>query len=277
MSQDTTGPAGQGRTHGPGRARRLSMLVALAAAIGSLTVATPASAAGALTVIAHRGDAGSAPESTNPAFRAAIAKGANAIEMDVRFTRTRYPVVLHDATLDRTTNCSGAVSARSRTELRRCDAGSWYSPRYRGTRVPTLDSALRTISNRSSSVWVLLHVKDFPKGVRAKRVMNDVRRHGMTNRVVIIADTASILRKMRSAGFTELGLVFGSPAGWDSGFEYLLPYNTPLSPAGINAAHRRGGKVWVVESDLYGVRDLINIAAVDGVLVNRLGRTLRVL
>lgn len=258
-------------------ARRLSTVIAIAAAIGSLSVAAPASATGVLTVIAHRGDAKAAPESTNPAFRSAIAKGANAIEMDVRFTRTKYPVVLHDATLDRTTNCSGSVSARSRTELRRCDAGSWFSPQFRGTRVPTLDSALRTISARSGAVWVLLHVKQFPQGVRAKRVMNDVRRHGMTDRVVIIADTAPILRKMRAAGFTELGLVFGSDAGWRSGFEYLLPYNTPLRAAGINAAHRRGGKVWVVESDLYGVADLVNLPAVDGVLVNRLGRTLKIL
>lgn len=118
-------------------------------------------------------------------------------------------------------------------------------------------------------MWVLLHVKQVPDTVRARRVMDDVRRHGMKNRVVIIADADadadSILRKMRSVGFTELGTVFASPDGWNSRYEYLLPFNTPLSAAGIAAAHRRGAKVWVVESDLHSVGDILRLPAVDGI------------
>ena len=90
-------------------------------------------------VIAHRGHSHGAPEQTIAAFRAAVELGAEMIEADVRRTRDGRFVMFHDAAVDRTTNGTGFVSSLTFDELRRLDAGSWFSSRYVGERIPSLD------------------------------------------------------------------------------------------------------------------------------------------
>ncbi len=82
---------------------------------------------GAHPVIAHRGSSAEAPENTLPAFEAAIRRGADALELDVRLTADGAPVVIHDATLDRTTDGEGPVAAQALAELRTLDAGSKFT------------------------------------------------------------------------------------------------------------------------------------------------------
>lgn len=257
--------------------RASGALVVAAAAIAPLLTATPAQAVGGTTIIAHRGDQATAPESTNAAFRRAIAKGADAIEMDVRFSRTRWPVIMHDATVDRTTNCSGAVSRKTLTQLSRCDAGRWFSAAYRGERIPNLGSALATVSRNSARTKVLLHVKEYPSGVKAERIRAAVNRTGMRGRVIIIADHNTILTRMRQVGFSELGRVFGSASDWNMRWEYMIPYHLPMNRAAIADIHRRGGKVWPVEGGPNTLTSLLGLSYVDGVLVNRLTRALNLL
>jgi len=99
--------------------------------------------------IAHRGCAGEAPENTLPAFERALAQGAGVLESDVHLTRDGVPVLIHDASVDRVTNGSGAVAELSLEALRRCDAGYRFSPdggrshpyRDRGVTVPSLEEA----------------------------------------------------------------------------------------------------------------------------------------
>lgn len=101
-------------------------------------------------VIAHRGASAEAPENTLPAFEAAVRGGADAIELDVRLTADGAPVVLHDATLDRTTDRTGPVAGLTLAELRATDAGHRFTPDagrtfpYRGgdARIPTLGEVL---------------------------------------------------------------------------------------------------------------------------------------
>lgn len=257
--------------------RASGALVVAAAAVAPLLTAAPAQAVGGTTIIAHRGDKASAPESTNVAIRRAIAKGADGVEIDVRFSRTRWPVIMHDATLDRTTNCSGAVSRRSLTQLARCDAGSWFAAAYRGERIPTLGSALETVAANSGRARVLLHVKEYPSGIKAERIRNAVNRTGMRGRVIIIADHNTILTRMRQLGFTELGRVFGSYSDWNMRWEYMIPYRVPLNRSAIADIHRRGGRVWPVEGGPNSLAGLLGLAYVDGVLVNRLTLALNLL
>jgi glycerophosphoryl diester phosphodiesterase len=89
-------------------------------------------------VIAHRGASGHAPENTMAAFKKAVALGATFIETDLQLSRDAHFVAIHDATLDRTTNGSGAVHDMTLAELRRLDAGSWFGSEYAGERIPTL-------------------------------------------------------------------------------------------------------------------------------------------
>lgn len=89
-------------------------------------------------IIAHRGLSSWAPENTLPAFLRAVEIGADLIELDVTWTSDRELVVLHDDTLDRTTNGSGPVLDRAWTDVAKLDAGAWFDERFAGTRVPTL-------------------------------------------------------------------------------------------------------------------------------------------
>jgi glycerophosphoryl diester phosphodiesterase len=89
-------------------------------------------------IAAHRGSSGSAPENTLAAFRRATDEGADMIELDVRFSRDLYPVVIHDRTLRRTTNGRGRVHSSPWQYLRSLDAGGWFAPRFAGERIPLL-------------------------------------------------------------------------------------------------------------------------------------------
>jgi glycerophosphoryl diester phosphodiesterase len=89
-------------------------------------------------IAAHRGSSGSAPENTLAAFRCAADDGADMIELDVRFSKDLYPVVIHDRTLRRTTNGRGRVHSSSWDYLHSLDAGGWFSPQFTGERIPLL-------------------------------------------------------------------------------------------------------------------------------------------
>src|SRR5262245_7648951 len=89
-------------------------------------------------VIAHRGASADAPENTIAAFELALDQGADALELDVHLSLDDQPVVIHDFTLERTTDGAGPVRARSMRELKRLDAGSWRGRPFRGQRLQTL-------------------------------------------------------------------------------------------------------------------------------------------
>ena len=94
-------------------------------------------------VIAHRGFSGVAPENTLAAFRKAIDVGADMFELDVLLSQDEHVVVIHDDTLERTTNGTGKVIDHTLAELQALDAGSWFSPEFAGEPIPTLEDALR--------------------------------------------------------------------------------------------------------------------------------------
>ncbi len=128
-------------------------------------------------VIAHRGASAHAPENTLPAFELAVSQGADAFELDVRLTRDGAPVVIHDATLERTTSLTGPVRARTLAELRAADAGRWYTPdagrtmpcRDRGVRIPTLAEVLWAFP----AMPVLIEVKEPEVQQAVHRVLVD--------------------------------------------------------------------------------------------------------
>jgi glycerophosphoryl diester phosphodiesterase len=95
-----------------------------------------------MLVNAHRGASGYAPENTFAAFDLARQVGADGVETDVRLTRDGALVLLHDATLDRTTDGSGPIGRRAWAEVERLDAGRWFGPEFAGQRVPRLDAFL---------------------------------------------------------------------------------------------------------------------------------------
>lgn len=98
--------------------------------------------------IGHRGDSCCAPEDTIPSCLQAFAKGGDAVEVDIRLSSDGVAVVMHDSTVDRTTDGSGAVSSFTAAELGQLDAGSFYGPRWAGVPPPTLAEVLAAIKGK---------------------------------------------------------------------------------------------------------------------------------
>lgn len=91
-----------------------------------------------MTLVAHRGYSGRAPENTLVAFLLAVAHGYHDIEFDVQLSKDGIPVVIHDDTVDRTTDGSGAVNQLTFAQLEALDAGSWHSEHFTAHRIPSL-------------------------------------------------------------------------------------------------------------------------------------------
>jgi glycerophosphoryl diester phosphodiesterase len=151
---------------------RLKTLVVLAVAISSL----PALSQSRTRCAAHRGDCKNAPENTLPAFISAVRKGAHMIEFDVQLSRDGEPVLMHDASVRRTTNGRGDAGNLTFAELRSLDAGSWFAPSFARTRIPTLREALAAIPR---GILCNVHLKDSPGVARtAARTIVEMRRVG---------------------------------------------------------------------------------------------------
>ena len=106
-------------------------------------------------VIAHRGASKAAPENTIAAFERALTDGADAIQLDVHLSRDDHPVVIHDPTLERTTNGSGPVRGHTMRELKRLDAGAWRGAAFAGQRLQTLQEVLERFRGRTR-FWIEL-------------------------------------------------------------------------------------------------------------------------
>lgn len=93
-------------------------------------------------VIAHRGAPRLAPENTLAALKKAKSCGAKYVECDVQLTKDHIPIIFHDAILNRTSNGSGKVARTNVDVIQTLDAGSWFSEKYRGEKIPTLENWL---------------------------------------------------------------------------------------------------------------------------------------
>ncbi|MDC0309616.1 glycerophosphodiester phosphodiesterase family protein [bacterium] len=107
-------------------------------------------------VCAHRGASDTHPENTIAAFREAIRLGAQMIEFDVALTGDGKLVLMHDHTIDRTTDGSCRVEEWLLTDLKKLDAGSWKNSRFEGEQIPTLSEALNMMPN---NIWLNVHLK----------------------------------------------------------------------------------------------------------------------
>lgn len=93
-------------------------------------------------IFAHRGSKGTHPENTLASFREAVRVGSDGIELDVHLTKDGHLVVIHDETVDRTTNGTGEIRTLTLAEIKAMDAGSWFHNKYAGEKIPTLEEVL---------------------------------------------------------------------------------------------------------------------------------------
>jgi glycerophosphoryl diester phosphodiesterase len=141
-------------------------------------------------IIAHRGASSRAPENTLPAFEQAIQAGTDWIELDVHLTKDDQIIVIHDETVDRTTNGHGRVADQTLEQLQALDAGSWFGSAFAHARLPTLDQVLSLAKGRVRVLIELKHVEHFGHSNEAGKAALLVRKcleciaaHGMAKDV----------------------------------------------------------------------------------------------
>lgn len=143
-------------------------------------------------IAAHRGDRASAPENTVPAFEAAVAGGVDFLEVDVQLTVDGYPVIIHDATVDRTTTGTGAVADLTLAEMRTLDAGSWFAPQFAGVQVPMWGEFL-DILTRAPEVTALVELKHTWAADDIENLMSGIYFRGLQDRIVFASfSTATV-------------------------------------------------------------------------------------
>ncbi|MFC9396339.1 glycerophosphodiester phosphodiesterase [Streptomyces sp. NPDC057027] len=281
------------------RRRRTAALVAVATAVAGLAtvfvVAAPPSqseprpaasaaaaspwmrAAGApLTVIAHRGAPSAAPENTLVSDEVARRGGAVWIENDVQPSKDGVPYILHDTTVDRTTDGTGAIRSLTSAQLDALDAGSWFAPAYAGTRVPTLAAQLADLRERGGKL--LLEIKGRHTRAEVARIVRDVRDQDMTDRVFVQSfDVPSLRYAHELAPELPLGLLRSTldadPVAVAKDLD-LAAYNvadTALAtrPQAVGDLHAAGVAVNVWTVDTPARWKALDALGVDGVITNR--------
>lgn len=221
--------------------------------------------------IAHRGASSYAPENTLAAFDLALDLGCQHLELDVQSSRDGYLVVIHDATLDRTTNGHGNVEQSTLAELRSLDAGSWFGAAYTGERIPTLPEVLQRYRGRA-------HLHTEIKGRTphlARRTIDLVRHFDMATQVTVTSFHIASLQEVR-ADAPDL------PTGWlvpeitdavlsqapQMGLTQLCPAARIVTPTLVERLHAAGFVVraWGVADEIL-MRQVVDAGA-DGMTVN---------
>jgi glycerophosphoryl diester phosphodiesterase len=172
----------------------LAALVFAGAAVAALRRRAPGPVRGGWPAnVAHRGLSARLPENTLSAFRAALEAGAGGLELDVRVTHDGHPVVMHDATVDRTTDGFGAVAGMTLEAVRGLSAGQ------PGEKVPTL----REVFEEFPSAAVNLDIKDWDLPGAEEVVLGVLRELGVAKRVLVASADHRVLRRFRRAAGGE--------------------------------------------------------------------------
>lgn len=188
-------------------------------------------------IFAHRGSAGTHPENTMAAFEAAVKAGAEGLEIDIHLTKDGVPVVIHDDTVDRTTNGTGRVKDYTLEELKKLDAGSWFNANFEGAVIPTLEEVLHWMSPTS----LLLNIELKSGVVRyegiEQKALDLVRKYDLMERVIFSSFNHYSLveiKRLEPSADTAILFMEGIYEPWDyakrigaSGLHCFLPVAVP--------------------------------------------------
>lgn len=205
-------------------------------------------------VEAHRGASADYPENTLGAFRAACALGARWIELDIHQCADGELVVMHDPTVDRTTNGKGAIAELTLAELQTLDAGAWKGTEFAGEKVPTLAEVLAMVQQAGTCLNV--EVKKFARPEAAQRLTDLLRAYAPTterSHVVSSFELEALLQvRAQDPGIPLAFLsskVGGVKTAIENGFPWVHLHFGAVNPDTTAAAHAAGVKVmtWTMD------------------------------
>ena len=225
-------------------------------------------------VIAHRGASFDAPENTLAAFELAVDQGADGIELDVHLSRDDQPVVIHDFTLERTTDGAGPVRDRTAQELKRLDAGSWRDRRFGGQRVQTLQEVVERFKERARFWIELKGGSDFYSGIE-ERVLSVVEIYDVVDRTLVQSFDHAALSRLRSMNReVRLGALVES-LQWDPAVvaggvaQAVCPGVHALTAADAAAIARAGLECYVWTVNEPAEMDRLAAWGVSGIITDR--------
>lgn len=228
-------------------------------------------------VFAHRGASAHAPENTLAAFSLALAKGAPAIELDVKLTTDGKVFVHHDLTLDRTTSGTGSIKKRKWEELSHLDAGSHFGAAFSAERIPLLEQVFETVG-RKLLINIELTNYATPTDSLVDHVVDLVKRHDLQDWVIFSSFhpfNLARVGRLLPGSFRGMLAFEGNMGGWARGAfgrwaapQALHPYLKDVSQQLVEAEHARQRKVniWTV-NDPADMRRLFSWG-VDGIFTD---------
>lgn len=224
-------------------------------------------------IIAHRGASGEAPENTMAAFRRALEMEVDFLELDVQFSLDGQMVVIHDATLGRTTSGQGQVADATFEQIQDLDAGSWFSRRFKGEKVPTLTEVICLVKPTSCNLLVEFKAdRKLPTDFE-KTVARVIREYGMHSRVILQSlDHQAVQKIKREDPSIEVGALIDSRSPQPVveakalGASKLVLKSRFVGPELLSEAHQNdiGMFVWTVNSR-GRIRRMLRLG-VDGII-----------
>jgi glycerophosphoryl diester phosphodiesterase len=238
-------------------------------------------------IIAHRGASGTAPENTLAAVERALALGVDGIEVDVQLTKDLVPVIIHDRTVDRTTNGSGRVSSLTLDEIRRLDAGSWFNQKYPrraselfiDLKVPRLEEVIDITASTQSRLYLDVKYATWPVEL-ASAVYGIVERKACWDRVFFTSSdhfSLGVMKHVKPDGrtaplFDWRWAAKGAPhivslaQQWQA--DEVSLHHTICTNRLIHMAHQQGLKVVVWSINQRRLMRQFIRSAVDAIITN---------
>jgi glycerophosphoryl diester phosphodiesterase len=224
-------------------------------------------------VFGHRGASAYAPMNTLPGFELAVHQGADGVELDVHFSKDRELVVIHDFTVDGTTNGHGRVSDSTLAQLRELDAGSWFGGAFKGVQIPTLDEVFEAVGTK---LFINVEIKveaSYSDGLE-QAVADKVAQFGLQQGVLVSSFDLPALERFRQiAPGVPVGFLHSSLPGEeqrsrlrDLHFEAVHPQHTLIDSAYMGWAKGSGYRVntWTVNDPMRAAH--LRDQEVDGII-----------
>lgn len=228
-------------------------------------------------LFAHRGACAHAPENTVESFQLAFEQGTDAVELDAKLSADGEVVVIHDSTVNRTTNGHGRVCDLKLSEMQALDAGSFFSEKYRGAKIPSLNEVFEAVGKKGM-INVELTNYSSPRDVLVEKVCELVKKHALQDHIIFssffafnLKNAAQLLPDVprgllaldgwKGAWARSFGFMFGE-------YQALHPYITDVDLQQAQRVHRlkRRIHVWTANA----AEDILRLKAwgVDGIFTD---------
>ncbi|WP_196896046.1 glycerophosphodiester phosphodiesterase [Aureivirga marina] len=241
----------------------------------------------AITITGHRGAANLAPENTISALNAGISHGVQRVEIDVHVTSDGIPIVMHDDSVDRTTNGTGLVKDLTYEYIKTLDAGSHFSEEFKGEKVPTLDEALKAVNGRATLLIEIKNDKGYYPEIEQKVVDLIHQNNALEWSIVQSFETPTLENVHNIDPTIELHKLFMAKVNFNQNeaenidaktenfdimeYEYISEYSIFYLFATknvIDSAHQEGKKVnaWTVNDSI--TAGILKLNGIDGLITD---------